>query len=136
MQNSTITIVNVCSTPLMLDLGDTLELICRNISNLFIQVCHNYNIHEHILRHTHLPLTHAYIHTHTHTLQTDQIQYDNCNASASSGVSVYNGFCFSGSSLRLTLRENSQNLDNTVNFENNQAYFLTSGYFEIKSCLP
>ena len=35
-------IVNVRSTPLMLNLGDTLELICRNISNVFIQVCHNY----------------------------------------------------------------------------------------------
>ena len=35
------TIMNVCSTPLRLDLGDMLELTCRNISNLFIQVCHN-----------------------------------------------------------------------------------------------
>ena len=73
---------------------------------------------------------------HTHPIQTDQIQYDSCNASAGSGAFVYNGFCFSGSSLRLTLRENSQDLDNTVNFESNRVYFLTSGYFEINSCLP
>ena len=72
---------------------------------------------------------------HTHTLQTDRVQYDKCNASAGSGVFEYNGYCFSGSSLRLTLRENSQDLDNTVNFGNNQIYFLTSGY-EIKFCLP
>ena len=66
---------------------------------------------------------------HTHTLQTDLIQYDNCNASAGSGVFKYNGFCFSGSTIMLTLRENSQSLDNTVNFENDRVYFLTSGYF-------
>ena len=28
----------------------------------------------------------------------------------------------------LTLRENSQDLENTVNFVNNQIYFLTSEY--------
>jgi hypothetical protein len=65
---------------------------------------------------------------HTHTLQTDRIQYDSCNASAGSGPIEYNGFCFIDSLIRLTLRENSQDLENTVNFENNRVYFLTSGY--------
>ena len=67
------------------------------------------------------------MHIHPHT-QTDRIQYDSCNASAGSGAFVYNGICFPGNPIMLTLKENSQDLTNTANFENNQTYFLTSKY--------
>ena len=59
----------------------------------------------------------------------DQIQYDSCNASAGSGVFRFNGFCFLGNPLiMLTLTQNTQVLQNTVNFVNNQVYYLTSRY--------
>ena len=60
-------------------------------------------------------------------MQTQEIQYDSCNATAGSGVFEYNGICFPNNPIMLTLTENSQYLRNTVNFDNNQAYFLTSG---------
>ena len=68
--------------------------------------------------------------------QADQIQYDNCNASAGSGVFRYNGFCFPGNPLiMLTLTQNSQILKNTINFVNNQVYYLTSRYTNLNFCL-
>ena len=59
-------------------------------------------------------------------MQTDRIQYDSCNANAGSGVFHYNGICFPGNPALLTLTENSQSLENTINFMNNQIYYLTS----------
>ena len=60
--------------------------------------------------------------------QRERIQYDSCNASAGSGVFHYNGLCFPENPALLTLTEASQPLENTVNFMNNQVYFLTSRY--------
>lgn len=59
-------------------------------------------------------------------IQAERIQYDSCNASAGSGVFNYNGLCFPTNPVLLTFTENSQPLDNTVNFVNDHAYFLTS----------
>ena len=69
-------------------------------------------------------------------MQRERIQYDSCNASAGSGMFDYNGFCFPNNPILLTLTETSQPLENTVNFMNNQIYFLTSRYSnsEIGSC--
>ena len=62
--------------------------------------------------------------------QTERIQYDRCNASAGSGQYTLNGFCpREGSTLFLTLTENSQNLMDTVNFENNNLYYFASKHF-------
>ena len=59
-------------------------------------------------------------------MQTDLIQYESCNASEGSGLFQFVGFCFSGFQLALSLTENSQNLMNTINFENNRIYYFTS----------
>ena len=59
-------------------------------------------------------------------MQTEQVQYDQCNASAGSGIYDYNGFCTTGVPLMLELTENSQILMNTVNFENNHLYYFAS----------
>ena len=56
----------------------------------------------------------------------DQAQYESCNAKAGSGEFNYNGFCRPYGSLMLTLSENSVSLKNTINFENNSIYYLTS----------
>ena len=57
------------------------------------------------------------------------IQYDTCNASAGSGRFNFNGFCFAEGTIALTLTENSENLMNTINFENNKVYYLSSESF-------
>lgn len=59
-------------------------------------------------------------------IQTEQVQYDQCNASAGSGIYDYNGFCTPGVPLMIALTENSQILMNTVNFENNHLYYFAS----------
>ena len=58
----------------------------------------------------------------------EEIQHNQCNASAGSGMYDYNGFCTTGGAIMLTLRENSQTLMNTVNFENNHLYYFASKY--------
>ena len=62
-------------------------------------------------------------------LQEELVQYSNCNADDGSGMFHYNGFCLVGGDIMLMLTENSQDLDNTVNFENNRLYYFTSKYF-------
>ena len=62
-------------------------------------------------------------------IQDDQIQYDTCNASAGSGRFNFNGFCFAQGIIELTLTENSQDLMNTITFENNKVYYLSSESF-------
>ena len=95
-----------------------LEFICNdNISNMFIQVIESACC---VILCVILIIANS---------QTDRIQHDSCNASAGSGVFKYNGNCIPGGPALLTLTENSQLLENTVNFLNNQVYFLTSGYF-------
>ena len=74
-------------------------------------------------------MDYVFIVVHTcNVMQSDQSQYDSCNASAGSGLFLFNGFCLEGDSLQLTLSRNSKSLSNTVNFENNRIYYLTSKY--------
>ena len=42
---------------------------------------------------------------------------------------VFNGFCVPDDTIMLTLTENSQNLMNTINFENNQQYYFASKHY-------
>ena len=104
------------SNPVKAQLGDQLVLLCGDsVSNLFIQV------NDMTLFGNHLTIIQKTSHT-----QTDHIQYETCNASAGSGKFKYNGYCLPGDTLILTLTENSQSLMNTVNFQNNSVYFLSS----------
>ena len=60
--------------------------------------------------------------------QAQEIQHNYCNASAGLGKYDYNGFCINGTTLMLTLTENSLSLTNTINFENNRLYYFASKY--------
>ena len=60
-------------------------------------------------------------------MQDERVQYDTCDATAGSGRFDFNGFCVDHrDSLMLHLEENSQSLENTINFRNNKVYYLTS----------
>ena len=64
-------------------------------------------------------------------IQSEQSQYDSCNASAGSGLFLFNGFCLTNDTLEFMLTINSQSLSNAVNFGNDRIYYLTSKIFNI-----